>query len=449
MSEAQDLPAAEPAEASDTATPAPVRKERAETAGGQKAKKDQGGTEEVPIPIEITRPEPVVAIKPIPTIAGKVQVAAKPAEHEECGAMPAEAPIVAVKIQAVLKPGEREENGATPVETAAVPIQTHKVTEGHVPQPRPRTDRLQAESPAPHIEKTHGDQKPQEAPVPLKAAEPAHDTGTSKVPSAPSAHEKEQTSDDVKPVQAAAIQAPAGVVVQPRGGSVSTKQSDNSTDKTVGPVGTVGAPATPPAISAKDALKGLMAQAPALRRSVEEQSFTAQASRGLTAALKQGEGTVTLRLQPTHLGSLKVHITMQDSAVSAKIEPTNASARQLLLDSESSLRAALEARGLSVERIEVETVSPPPHLQHATDNIAAPEAPGARDSGVSPDHRGGEQAGSGRNWDQSGAEAHTGGSGEVGSEDALSGVGDVPGLGAVTYTLGSSGVYQLHINAVA
>jgi hypothetical protein len=160
-------------------------------------------------------------------------------------------------------------------------------------------------------------------------------------------------------------------------------------------------------MAAKDALQKLTGQAPALRRAVEQQSLVLQAARGMAQALKDGNGTITLNLQPPRLGQLKVHLTMQDASLTARIEPTSAAARQLLMDSQHSLRAALEARGLSVERIEVEAVKPPPHT---ADPTPAPEAHGATDGGVQPDHPGGDSAGPGDSGGQAGwgAEAHTG-----------------------------------------
>jgi flagellar hook-length control protein FliK len=88
--------------------------------------------------------------------------------------------------------------------------------------------------------------------------------------------------------------------------------------------------------------------------------MAAQASRGIAAALRQGNGTAVLRLTPEALGVLKVQITLSESQVTARLEPSTESARQLLLESQQQLRAALEARGLSVERIQIDAVAEPP-----------------------------------------------------------------------------------------
>jgi hypothetical protein len=210
--------------------------------------------------------------------------------------------------------------------------------------------------------------------------------------------------------------------------------------------------ASPPPIASKDAIAKLSAQAPTLRRAVEEQSVVLQTARGLATALKQGDGTVTLSLQPPRLGQLKVHLTLQDTMVAARLEPTTTAARQLLVDSEHSLRAALEARGLSVERIDVDAVKPPPH---AIDVAPRPEAGGAKEHDVHPDNPGAGSAGPGNQGGHagSGAEAHTGGASGQGVEapPPAEGWTDSGALGTaeLSYALDDGGVYRLHLNALA
>jgi hypothetical protein len=227
-----------------------------------------------------------------------------------------------------------------------------------------------------------------------------------------------------------------------------TKQSGQPSappsDKGIRPISAAAAPQ--PSAAPKDALKALSAQAPQLRRAVEQQSIVLQTARGLSNALKQGDGTVILNLQPPRLGQLKVHMTLQDAVISARIEPTSAAARQLLIDSEHSLRAALEARGLSVERIEVDAVKPPSH----TIEPAPPQA-GYKDDGPRPDHPGGESAGAWHSGGQgkagSGAEAHTGDASDA--EASSETVGAVLGSASVSYVLDNGGAYRLHLDALA
>lgn len=79
-----------------------------------------------------------------------------------------------------------------------------------------------------------------------------------------------------------------------------------------------------------------------------------QVTRGLAAALRQGGGRATLRLTPDHLGQVTIELRVQGTDVAAKIDAATDPARRLLEASTDELRAALEARGLRVERIDIE-----------------------------------------------------------------------------------------------
>ncbi len=97
------------------------------------------------------------------------------------------------------------------------------------------------------------------------------------------------------------------------------------------------------------------AAAPA-RAQVQQKQVTDIASRALAVALKKGGGEVTMKLRPEGLGQLKVHLQVEDAKVWATLSPQTASARDLLQDSLPHLRAALEAQGLTVERMTVEAL---------------------------------------------------------------------------------------------
>jgi len=83
----------------------------------------------------------------------------------------------------------------------------------------------------------------------------------------------------------------------------------------------------------------------------DQARLEAQAARGLAAALKQRGGVVTMRLNPASLGTLKVRVQMRSGVIDARFEASNAQARELLESNLTSLRAALESRGLTVERL--------------------------------------------------------------------------------------------------
>lgn len=83
-------------------------------------------------------------------------------------------------------------------------------------------------------------------------------------------------------------------------------------------------------------------------------ALAAQMTRILSAAAARGGGTMTMRLTPEHLGAVTVRVGVDGGAVSARFEATNAAARDLLDSTMAALRSSLEAKGLSVERLQVE-----------------------------------------------------------------------------------------------
>ncbi|HNB59400.1 MAG TPA: flagellar hook-length control protein FliK [Phycisphaerales bacterium] len=78
-----------------------------------------------------------------------------------------------------------------------------------------------------------------------------------------------------------------------------------------------------------------------------------QGLRGIAAALNTEDKSVTLKLEPATLGEMRVKLDMSEGGVRAQFEVSSSEARRLLDRSLGELRHALEARGLSVERIDV------------------------------------------------------------------------------------------------
>lgn len=132
----------------------------------------------------------------------------------------------------------------------------------------------------------------------------------------------------------------------------------------------------------------------------------AQIARGLAAALRQREGRVTIRLTPEMLGRLRVDLEISADRITAHIAASTDQARRLLEDNVVSLRTALEATGLGVERIEVvgtpaEPASQPSPAASRNDSASHPGAhghgrngqpgPGERGPGGTP-HGGGNRA---------------------------------------------------------
>jgi hypothetical protein len=77
-------------------------------------------------------------------------------------------------------------------------------------------------------------------------------------------------------------------------------------------------------------------------------------ARVLVRAVRDGGGEVTLRLMPESLGRVTIRLSVEGGAVTAVLSPATEPARALLEGTSDDLRAALEARGLRVERIEVD-----------------------------------------------------------------------------------------------
>jgi hypothetical protein len=133
----------------------------------------------------------------------------------------------------------------------------------------------------------------------------------------------------------------------------------------------------------------------------------AQFGRGLVAALRQNGGTVTIRLQPQELGDLKIRMQLQNGRVEARFEAATEQARDILDKNLGALRAALESRGLGVDRLDVYAADRPSPLVHA------PADPGQDHSGPAfaddqSHHAGGEAGGHG--WPgRGGAESARGG----------------------------------------
>lgn len=95
-------------------------------------------------------------------------------------------------------------------------------------------------------------------------------------------------------------------------------------------------------------------------------------ARGIWSALKNADGVVTLHLRPEELGAVRVKVSMSGGEVTAVFEAANDRARAVLEESAPSLRAALENRGLVVDRIEVHA----DHNSLARDDTDQHDAPG-------------------------------------------------------------------------
>ncbi len=91
--------------------------------------------------------------------------------------------------------------------------------------------------------------------------------------------------------------------------------------------------------------------------SISRELVARTATRGLAAVVRQRGGSLTLRLHPASLGSVRIEMSFDAGAVNAQLRATTAQAQQLLESNLSQLRTALESRGLVVDRLGVQLAS--------------------------------------------------------------------------------------------
>ena len=175
-------------------------------------------------------------------------------------------------------------------------------------------------------------------------------------------------------------------------------------------------------------------------------SVEAQVSRGMAAVLAQRGGTVALRLQPAALGELRVQLDWEKGSVSVRFVAASEKARGLLEQSLPGLRASLEARGLEVVRVAVES----PGAQAA--DAAKHAASGPEQALVAQDHAGGGQGGD-RPWSEQGAAARSAGNERIDALGPEAGAASmVEGLGPATVWAepgGDARLVRLRVDALA
>ena len=116
-------------------------------------------------------------------------------------------------------------------------------------------------------------------------------------------------------------------------------------------------PAPQPNASVGETVSAQFAQLPQADAATgNEEVNIGRLTRGLSSAINQRGGSVTLRLTPPELGLVKIEMAVRDGAVSAKFTAQTESVRNLLMDQMSHLRQALDRQGLTVEKFEVQVL---------------------------------------------------------------------------------------------
>ncbi len=83
----------------------------------------------------------------------------------------------------------------------------------------------------------------------------------------------------------------------------------------------------------------------------------ARLTRGLRSALNQQGGSVTLRLTPPEMGTVRIQLDLAGPSVSARFHAESDAARAMLQQQLGQLRGALEGQGLSVDRLSVQPMN--------------------------------------------------------------------------------------------
>jgi flagellar hook-length control protein FliK len=89
----------------------------------------------------------------------------------------------------------------------------------------------------------------------------------------------------------------------------------------------------------------------------QAQQNVARIARGLQNALSQQGGSVTLRLTPPEMGTVRIQLQIQGATVNAQFHAESDAARTMLTNQISQLRHALEAQGLTVDRLNVQSMN--------------------------------------------------------------------------------------------
>jgi flagellar hook-length control protein FliK len=84
-----------------------------------------------------------------------------------------------------------------------------------------------------------------------------------------------------------------------------------------------------------------------------ESRTTMITARGLTALASQRGGTLAIRLDPPSLGEVSIRMSVIDGVVRAELTAASSAARALMEKGIDALRASIESRGLTVERLSI------------------------------------------------------------------------------------------------
>ncbi|MEO1534808.1 MAG: flagellar hook-length control protein FliK [Planctomycetota bacterium] len=175
---------------------------------------------------------------------------------------------------------------------------------------------------------------------------PANQPSVAATPHAPSAIASGAAiSSTASRVAASVVSAPS----QP----VKAVQAVNSMSAAVATTKQAGAPTQAFSIERAAAKTDRAAYAKPAAAPAQRPDPTAQIQRGLAQVLRQQGGTLTMKLTPNELGEVKIALQMQQSRVTGTIDAQTVAARDLLTTNIDALKASLEQRGVTVDRLDV------------------------------------------------------------------------------------------------
>ncbi len=90
----------------------------------------------------------------------------------------------------------------------------------------------------------------------------------------------------------------------------------------------------------------------------ERASIMAQVQRGLASLLRSSNGDMTLKLTPSHLGSVQINIKRDGDRITLRMTASTAEARDLLNAGGKDLMQALQAKGVKVENLQIDLQQP-------------------------------------------------------------------------------------------
>jgi flagellar hook-length control protein FliK len=399
--QSNDSKKAEGASRSDSKS-SPAKSEKAATGRGKLPVKKAGTPGDDPQPKVQKKPAPQVAQEP-QTDAGQSggesetdQSAGETAKQEKKAATPADSstsdtPAVIVQIQ----------NGvsAKPVQPVAdSPAKDEQGQRRSQKSPPAATSKVEVSSkndPSARQPTSAGDGSASAAPATNDATAESQSSEASGKP------EKSRLAIQARnPANATADNAPTA--------AVATAQQSQSPAASSLPQGSAPAsqvptvePAVPPGRALKKGVDDLMVQGASLQTTTASSAITTAADNasaaddspagapgadfsdvnhpkivsGIAGRLLPNGGTMQIRLDPPELGAVQVRVEMRDGVMTASFETSNDQATRLLSHSLGDLRTALEAQGVSVQKLQV-SQSPKQHQ--------SPTGDGQKDSSQTP-----------------------------------------------------------------